>query len=615
MYLLLWLVTPAGSVASHWPLWVVLGLGGLPLVAELLSDVWRLEFGADLLAGISIITAVILGEYLAGALVVLMLSGGEALEAYAVRTASSVLRALAKQMPTVAHRQTDAGLVAVPLEQIAIGDTLLVLPHEICPVDGIVVAGHGVMDEAYLTGEPYKMSKSTGSEVYSGAINGEAALTIRATKLASDSRYAKIMRVMQDSESNRPQLRRLGDQLGAYYTPLALAIAGAAWAISGESIRFLAVLVTATPCPLLIAIPVAIISSISLAARRGIIIRDPAILEQIGQCRTMIFDKTGTLTYGEPRLTAQLVAPGFQADDVLRAAASLEQYSRHPLALPVVQAAQARGLKIEHADELREPPGQGLTGIVAGREIQVTHRKKLLALQPALAAQLPPVTGGLECVILINGQYAATYQFRDEPRAEGVSFVHHLGPKHNITKLMLVTGDRQSEADYLAQRVGIRDVLASQTPEQKLAIVREETARAKTLYLGDGVNDAPALLAATVGVAMGQKSEVTSEAAGAVILDNSLSKVDELIHIGHRMRTVALQSALGGMGLSLAAMGFAAMGLLSPVLGAVTQEVIDVFSILNALRVSAPPRKLTDYQAGAEGAAKLSSPPPTVAAN
>lgn len=596
LYLLLRLISPDWAGTPVWPLWVVLALGGIPLVLELFGDILRLEFGADLLAGISIITSVILDEYLAGALVVLMLSGGEALEAFAVRSASSVLNALAKQIPSVAHRQTANGIEVVPLDQIAIGDTLLVLPHEICPVDGTVVAGHGVMDEAYLTGEPYKMSKSSGSEVYSGAINGDAALTIRATKLAGDSRYAKIMRVMQDSENNRPHLRRLGDQLGAFYTPLALAIAGAAWAISGESVRFLAVLVTATPCPLLIAIPVAIIGSISLSARRGIIIRDPAILEQIGQCRTMIFDKTGTLTYGEPRLTEQLVASGYKADDVLRWAASLEQYSRHPLAQPIVQVAKKRGLKIEHADDLREPPGQGLTGKVAGHEVQVTHRKKLLELRPEIAAQLPPVTGGLECVILIDGQYAATYQFRDEPRAEGARFINHLGPKHNITKLMLVTGDRQSEADYLAKRVGIDDVFASQSPEEKLAIVRAETAKAKTLYLGDGVNDAPALLAATVGVAMGQKSEVTSESAGAVILDNSLGKVDELMHIGHRMRSVALQSALGGIALSLTAMGFAAFGLLSPVLGALTQEIIDALSILNALRAAARPKMLTDYQ-------------------
>ena len=267
--------------------------------SELLVKLLRREFGSDLLAGISIVTSVILGEYLAGVLVVLMLSGGEALEGYAVRSASSVLRALAKRMPAVAHRRRDSVTEDVPLSAIAVGDTVVVYPHEICPVDGVVVEGHGVMDESYLTGEPYMMSKTTGAPVFSGAINGESVLTIRAEKLPVDSRYAKIMQVMQSAEQHRPRIRRLADQLGAWYTPVAVGLAVAAWAWSGEAVRFLAVLVVATPCPLLIAIPVAIIGSISLAAKRGIIIKDPVALETVGQCRTLIFDKTGTLTYGE----------------------------------------------------------------------------------------------------------------------------------------------------------------------------------------------------------------------------------------------------------------------------------------------------------------------------
>src|SRR6266545_5313486 len=337
-------IQPSGEVfgkpLEQLPLIAALVFGGIPLLVELLLHVVRGEFGSDLLAGISIITSAILGEYLAGTLVVLMLSGGEALEAYAVRSASSVLEALARRVPSVAHRKQDGQLAEVTLEDVSIGDTLVVFPHEICPVDGTVVEEHGTMDESYLTGEPYVMSKTPGSEVLSGAINGETALTIRAGKLAVDSRYAKIMQVMRASEQQRPRLRRLGDQLGTLYTPLAVTIALAAWVASGNPVRFLAVLVVATPCPLLIAIPVAIIGSISLAARRGIIIKDPAVLEKVDTCRTAIFDKTGTLTYGQPRVTEIVTARGVEKRDVLALVAGLERYSKHPLSGAIQQAAQ-----------------------------------------------------------------------------------------------------------------------------------------------------------------------------------------------------------------------------------------------------------------------------------
>jgi cation transport ATPase len=272
------------------PLWIVLAFGGIPVCAELLTKLVKREFGSDLLAGISIVTAALLGEYLAGSLVVLMLSGGEALESFAVRSASSVLRALAQRLPSLAHRRQDGPVVDVPLSEVVVGDTLIIFPHEICPVDGVVVEGRGVMDESFLTGEPFQMSKTPGSEVISGAINGESALTIRAIRPAADSRYAKIMQVMRSAEQNRPRMRRLGDTLGAFYAPLAVLIALAAWVISGQSNRFLAVLVVATPCPLLIAIPVAIIGAISLCARRGIIVKNPIALEAIATCRTAIFD-------------------------------------------------------------------------------------------------------------------------------------------------------------------------------------------------------------------------------------------------------------------------------------------------------------------------------------
>ena len=586
-----------GFAWNRIPLFVVLALGGGPLVFDLLRSAIRGEFGSDLLAGISIVTSVVLEEHLAGALVVLMLSGGRTLESYAVRSASSVLNALAKRMPSIAHRRIDGSVVDAGLDQIVVGDLLVVFPHEICPVDGTVIEGHGVMDESYLTGEPYRISKAPGAGVLSGAINGETALTIRADRLAIDSRYARIMQVMRDSEQRRPRLRRLADRLGAWYTPLALAIALAAWLATGLPQRFLAVVVVATPCPLLIAVPVAIIGAISLAARRGIIVKDPTVLETIGSCRTAIFDKTGTLTYGEPQLIEIFPADGFQPDDLLGDVFSLERYSKHPLAGAVSRAALERRIAGHEASEVREPPGEGLCGVVQGRRLQITSRKKLLGAQPQLKDVLPPPTGGLECAVVSDGRYAGLLRFRDAPRTEGAPFVRHLGPQHHFQRVLLVSGDRESEVQYLADQVGIREVHFSQSPEQKVELVRRETALAPTLFLGDGINDAPALTAATVGIAFGHNSEITAEAAGAVVLDSSLARVDELLHISGRMKAIALQSALGGMLLSLGGMGLAAWGLLSPAAGAAAQEVIDVLCVVNALRMAIPPAGLTDFDA------------------
>ena len=595
IHLVLRYATAISHTAANIPLLTALALGGSPLVLVLSGKLIRGQFGSDLLAGISIVTSVILGEYLAGTLVVLMLSGGETLEAYAVRKASSVLEALAKRMPSIAHRKEGQKISDIPLEQIAVGEMLLVMPHEICPVDGAVIEGHGVMDESYLTGEPFRISKAPGSEVLSGALNGDALITIRAGKLASDSRYAKIMEVMRASEQDTPKLRRLGDRLGALYTPVAVGIALAAWGFSGHAGRFLAVLVVATPCPLLIAIPVAIIGSISLAARMGIVIRKPVVLEQLDQCRTVIFDKTGTLTYGEPALSEVLCSAVFSREEVLVATASLERYSKHPLASAVNHAAESAGLALQQASAVGEKPGDGLHGVVGGKTIRVTSRKKLAISDPSLTSALPASADGMECVVLIDGIYAATLRFRDGVRAEGRSFVRHLAPRHHFKKLVLLSGDRESEVAYLARQVGISEIYAGKSPEEKLAIVRSEMAKSPTLYVGDGINDAPSLAAATVGIALGRNSDITAEAAGAVILDSSLTKVDEFLHIARRMRHIALQSAVGGMALSVVGMTAASMGYLSPVAGAVFQEIIDVLAVLNALRAAFPPRSLTDF--------------------
>jgi heavy metal translocating P-type ATPase len=584
----------AVSYPKSWsdaPLLIALAGGGLPLVVRLVWRAVRGEFGADHLAAVSIAASVLLGEYLAGTIVVLMLAGGDTLEHFAVAEATSVLRALARRVPTIAHRWRGNALEDVAVSEIAVGDDVSILPHEICPVDALVVEGHGTMDESYLTGEPFLISKGPGTKVLSGAVNGEAPLRVRATRLAADSRFAQIVRVMQDAEQRRPALRRIGDQLGAWYTPSAITVAGLAWYASGDPLRFLSVVVIATPCPLLIAIPVAIIGAISTAARRGVIVRDPAALEQLALCHTMILDKTGTLTAGRPAVSDEVYAPPFAREAVLPMVAAMEQYSRHPLAAAIVRAAVDAGYPLPHVEWIREEPGVGLRAKIGSNHVLITSRAHV-----GDRSTLPPTAPtGLECVVLIDACYAALLRFHDVARADSRGFVRHLGPKHGFTRVLIVSGDREVEVRRLADAVAIDRIHAETSPEEKVRIVRQETGRAKTLFVGDGINDAPAMLAATVGVAFGQHSDVTSEAARVVIIDTSLAKIDELLHLSGRLRRVALESAVGGMVLSIVGMAFAVAGALPPVAGAVAQELIDLVAVLNALRTSRSPSVLTDF--------------------
>jgi heavy metal translocating P-type ATPase len=581
----------APHLVSQIPLFAVLVMGGIPQTLSLLRKLLKGEFGSDQLAGISIAASVLLGEYLVGVIVILMLSGGTTLEKFASRRASSVLDALAKRVPEVAHRKENGLVRDIQIAEIAIGDELIVFPHEICPVDGVVIDGQGKMNEAYLTGEPFEIGKTLGSEVLSGSTNGDRAISIRAERLPVDSRYARVMRVMRETEQRRPRLRRLADELGAWYTPVALAIASLAWAMTGEPKRFLATLVVATPCPLLIAIPVAVMGAISRAARSGIIIRNPAVLEQVDRCRTVIFDKTGTLTYGKPALFQIVPASGFEANEVLRSAASLESYSKHPLAGAILEAAQKAGLGKESVTEIRERPGEGLQGRVGNRKVWITGRASVANRRIAL----PSVEPGLECLVFLDNKYAATLRFHDAPRRDSLRFINHLKPRHSVSRVLIVSGDRQREVRDLAQQVGVEEIYAAKSPEEKLEIVRAEASQTRTLFLGDGINDAPAMQAATVGVAFGAKTDITIEAADAVVLEASLSRIDELMHIGRRMRRIALESAVGGMVLSILGMAAAAFGYLPPIGGAVAQEIIDLAAVLNAGRAAVPSRVSTDF--------------------
>lgn len=569
---------------------------GIPLLFQIGVKLLKGDLGADLLAAIAILTAIYLGEYLAASFILIMLASGQLFESYAVRRASSVLLELANRMPSIAHLRTGSDIVDIPINEIQIGNIIVVYPHETCPVDGVVFEGYGSMDESYLTGEPYFVSKAPGVSVLSGSINSEALLVIRAEKQPQDSRYAKIMKVMEESEQKRPKIRRLSDQLGAIFAPFALICAFLSWYISDEPLRFLAVLVIATPCPLLIAVPITIVSAISLAAQRGIIIKNPIVLEQLPLCKTAIFDKTGTLTYGHPELEEIITFADFKKEEVLQYVASLERFSKHPLSEAVLEAAQAAGLAFLNVNHVAENPGEGVVGAIESKTVQITNRKYIEKNYPDQSLNLPPQAPGMESIILINGKLMGVFHFRDMVRREGRSFISHLRPIHNFKKVIILSGDRLSEVEYLAKQLGIKEIYASQSPEQKVDIVRKETAQAPTLFMGDGVNDAPALTAATVGLAFGSKNIVATEAAGAVFLESSLSKVDELLHISILMRRVALISAGGGMFLSIIGMYFAGIGMITPVLGALLQEGVDVIAVLYALQLTWKSRILADVK-------------------
>lgn len=580
--------------ASHILLFGAVLIAAVPLTAELVQEIAKRNFGVDILAFLSIIVALVMRQYWVAAIVVLMLSGGKALEEYATRRASSVLSALARRMPLLAHRVESTSAVSdIPIEGIGVGEKLIVYPHELCPVDGTVIEGFGTMDESYLTGEPFLIDKAPGAIVLSGAINGEVALTIQATRLASDSRYAKIVEVLHQSEKNRPQIRRLGDRMGMWYAPLSIAIAALSWIASGQPERFLAVLVIATPCPLLLAIPVAVIGAISVGARRGIVIKDPSILEKIDTCTTLIVDKTGTLTYGKPGLTEIICTGTWSRRSLLQFAASLERYSKHPLASAILNSAEEEKIPFLPPQHVSESPGRGLVGVVDGHNVTLTSRRKLPA---HLQEQLSDLASGLECVIVIDDTLAGLMRFHDQPRHESRPFLTHVESRHGIEKIILLSGDRPSEVSLFAAGMGISEVYGGKSPEEKVEIVRAATSRERTLFLGDGINDAPAMMNATAGIALGVNSDITSEAAGAVILQSSLASVDELIHVGRRMRRIAATSAIGGMLLSAIGMCAAAFGYLAPIEGAILQEFIDLLSILNSLRMILPTPPLSDFR-------------------
>ncbi len=565
----------AGTVSALLPAawWVVRGLRAG-------------RFGVDVLAVLSLVGALAVGEYLAGALIGVMLATGQALDAAAERRATKDLRALLDRVPRTARRRTPEGVELVELDAIAVGDVVVVGPGEVLPVDGLVHSERAVIDDSALTGEPLQVNYEQGESVRSGSLNAGGGMEMRASATAANSTYAGIVRLAKQAAAETAPLVRLADRVAAWFVPLALAIAGAAWLFSGSATRAVAVLVVATPCPLLLAAPVAIVSGLSRTSRIGVLVRGGGPLESLGRATTLVLDKTGTLTSGRPRGTDVVVAPGRTVDEVLRLAASADQLSPHVLASAIVDDARRRGLRLSMPRDVEEEAGTGVSAMVDGHRVHVGNLGVDGDITDWSASVLSRASldGAVVAWVRIDGGLAGAILLADPLRPDAPRTLRRLRAA-GITRLVMLTGDRPAPAREIGTVLGLDDVAAEQTPADKVARVRAERERAVTAMVGDGVNDAPALAAADVGIAMGARgSTASSEAADIVLTTDRLDRLADAMLIARRSRRIALQSAVIGMGLSLVAMGFAAVGLLPPAPGALLQEGIDLAVILNALR-------------------------------
>jgi len=579
-----WLVGAPGSAQLCWGLGTVAAV--VPAVGWVLDALRRGNAGVDLIAVLALGGTLAVGEYLAGALIALMLATGRTLEARAQRRASHDLRALLEHAPRTARRRTCGEVRTVPSAEVCVGDLLVVGPGEVVPVDGRVVGPAAVLDESVLTGESRTVERAPGEPVRSGVVNAGGAFELRASATEQDSAYAQIVQLARQAGAESAPVVRLADRIAAWFLPLALAAAGLAWLFSGSAVRAVAVLVVATPCPLLLAAPVAIVSGLSRASRLGVVIRDGGALENLGRARTLLLDKTGTLTGGRPRVLDVVAAPGRQPAEVLRLAASLDQYSPHVLAHTLVEAARERGLETAVPRDVSEEAGRGVSGLVEGRRTTVGRLDAAVEKPPWARAvdNRALLDGAAVAWLTVDGDAAGAVLLRDPLRHDAPRTLRRLRAA-GIDRIVMLTGDRAEPAREIAAVLGLDDVRAELAPADKVAAVRTERGRAVTVMVGDGVNDAPALATADVGVAMGARgSTASSEAADIVLTTDRVDRLADVAAIAVRARRIAVQSALGGMLMSLAAMAAAAFGLLPPAAGALLQEGIDVAVILNALR-------------------------------
>ncbi len=590
----------AGAAAAGNIVWAAVTVVALvPATVLVLSALRHGRLGVDAIAVLALAGALAVREYLAGAVIGVMLATGQALEDYSLRRARRDLPALYERAPRSARRYEDGVPRLVEVDQVHPGDLLLVPSGETVPVDGVVggvaEGGLALLDESALTGESLPVEHPAGDGVRSGVVNAGAAFDLRATRSAAESAYAGVVRLARQAEADSAPVVRLADRFAAWFLPATLLLAGAAWLLSGDPVRAVAVLVVATPCPLLLAAPAAIASGLSRTARHGVVVKGGGALERLGQARTLVLDKTGTLTAGRPEVVDIVAAPGFQAGEVLRLAAAVDQMSSHVLAVAIVEAAHARRITPPQPAGVEERPGTGTSGLVEGRRIEVgkvTARTSPGSAEPSEWEQAQRaramLDGAMTVWITVDGQVAGVILLRDAIRADAARTLRRLRTA-GIERVVMLTGDRAEVAESVGVVLGVDQVLAEQTPDAKVRAVRQEAARAVTVMVGDGINDAPALAAADVGVAMGARgSAASTQAADVVLTTDRLDRLADAMDVARRSRRIAVQSAGIGMGLSLLAMAVAAAGALPPTAGALLQEAIDVAVILNALRALRP---------------------------
>lgn len=557
----------------------------------MLRDILRGHYGLDILAVVAMVATVAVGEYIAALVIVMMLSGGEALEDYAQRRAARDLTALLDRSPQIAHVLDDGDESQardVPVDEVEPGTVLLVRPAEIVPVDGSLLSAEASFDESSLTGESVPVTRVTGDEVLSGAVNGSAAVRIRAVRRSADSQYQQIVALVHEAQSTKAPVVRLADRFAVPFTLVSLTIAGVAWAVSGDPVRFAEVLVLATPCPLLIAAPVAFLGGLSRTAKEGLVVKGGAVLEQLARIRSVAFDKTGTLTEGRPVLVEVRPAEGTDADELLRLAASAEQYSSHVLADGVRRAAIDRGLALAAADHAEEVATNGVTAEIEGRTVVVGKPAYIASLAPdAERTALEP--GQLAAYVAIDGRFAGALVLADAVRPEAADVIAGLRA-HGVERVAILTGDAEATASAVASQLDVTEVHAELLPAQKVALAADMTPR-PMLMVGDGVNDAPVLAAADVGVAMGARgSTAAGEAADAVVLKDSLAPVLAAAAIGRHTLRVAFTAIWIGIVLSVGLMLVATTGVIPAVVGAFTQEFVDLATILYALRALTGPK-------------------------
>ena len=570
---------------------------GAPVIFRTLRGLVQGRFAADVVAMLAIAVAMVLREPVAGLVIVLMQTGGELLERYAEGRASAAVRELEAAAPRIAHRVGTGGpqdITDLASELVVVGDRVLIRPGEMVPADGVVDEGQSSLDTSRITGEPLPQRVAPGAAVRSGVVNVESPFVIRVTAPASESLYARIVELVRTAQAEKSPIQRTADRWAIWFTPVTLAACAIAWWLSGDPARVLAVLVVATPCPLLLATPVAIIGGINRAARRQIVVRNGTALELLARVDTAVFDKTGTVTLGRPVVEGVAAARAGGEDDVLRLAGAVELGSGHLLARSVVEAAATRGLSLPTVTQVVEAPGQGVTGIVEGREISVGALSYIGRRHPGAIAGLhaiPLEAAGLRAYITADGAPLGVIAFADRMREGLPEFFARLAPL-GLTRTLLLSGDHQANVAPIAAALGISDARGDLLPEQKVEVVRAlEREGRYVLMVGDGTNDAPALSAATVGVALAAHGGgISAEAAGVVLLADDVTRVEDAVRIGQRTVAIARQSIIAGLLLSGVAMVVAALGFIPPTAGALLQEGIDVAVILNALRAAQDPR-------------------------